>query len=158
RGEIRRFILLRDQRCRTPWCDAAIHDIDHATRYEDGGETTVDNGIGHCQRFNLVKEIPGWTSTQQTGAEGEPNTLTITTPTGHRATRPAPALQPPTGPVPDATRPTHAAQPPPSADPSAGEAPPADPPPADPPPADPPPADPPPAEPPPKEPPPEDQD
>lgn len=120
RGEVRRFILLRDQRCRTPWRDAAIHDIDHATRYEDGGETTADNGIGHCQRFNLVKEIPGWTTTQQFGADGEPSTLTITTPTGHRYTSSAPALQPPVDPVP-------------------ADGPPADPPPRDPPPTDPPP-------------------
>lgn len=100
RGEVRRFILQRDQRCRTPWCDAAIHDIDHATRYADGGATTADNGIGHCQRFNLVKEIPGWTTTQQPGADGEPSTLTITTPTGHRYTSSAPALQPPVDPAP----------------------------------------------------------
>ncbi|WP_341854791.1 hypothetical protein [Brachybacterium sp. GPGPB12] len=38
RGQVRRFILLRDQRCRTPWCDAPIHDIDHAHRFADGGE------------------------------------------------------------------------------------------------------------------------
>src|SRR5690606_7808425 len=37
RGQVRRFILLRDQRCRTPWCDAPIHDIDHAHRFADGG-------------------------------------------------------------------------------------------------------------------------
>lgn len=152
RGEVRRFILLRDQRCRTPWCDAAIHDIDHATRYEDGGETTADNGIGHCQRFNLVKEIPGWTTTQQTGADGEPSTLTITTPTGHRYTSSAPALQSPVDPAPTDAPPirreqtdrplsgpapvdrTSAEQP--SADPPSGEAPPADPLPTDPPPDD----------------------
>ena len=39
RGQVRRFILLRDQRCRTPWCDAPIHDIDHAHRFADGGST-----------------------------------------------------------------------------------------------------------------------
>lgn len=152
RGEVRRFIMLRDQRCRTPWCDAAIHDIDHATRYEDGGETTADNGIGHCQRFNLVKEIPGWKTTQQTGADGEPSTLTITTPTGHRYTSSAPALQSPVDPAPadgpvidsaPTDRPPDVTAPPDraSSDPSAGEAPPADPPPTDPQPTDPPPDD-----------------
>ena len=147
RGEVRRFILLRDQRCRTPWCDAAIHDVDHATRYEDGGETTIDNGIGHCQRFNLVKEVPEWATTQRAGTDGEPSTLTITTPTGHRYTSTAPALQPPVDPAPgDAppVPPDRTDRPPAgpaptdraSADPPAGEAPPAEPPPTSPPPDD----------------------
>jgi hypothetical protein len=83
RGEIRRFILLRDQQCRTPWCDAAIHDIDHARRHADGGRTDADNGVGHCQRFNLVKEMPGWESTVEPARAGRASRLTIRTPTGH---------------------------------------------------------------------------
>ncbi|GAA1490196.1 DUF222 domain-containing protein [Brachybacterium sacelli] len=98
RGSIRRFILLRDQRCRTPWCDAAIHDIDHVTRHAEGGETTTRNGIGHCQRFNLVKEIPGWETASEAGGDGAASTLTITTPTGHRYTSTTPALRPPSHP------------------------------------------------------------
>jgi hypothetical protein len=93
RGEVRRFILLRDQRCRTPWCDAPIHDIDHARRHADGGGTDADNGVGHCQRFNLAKEIPGWESTTTPPAEDAPSRLTIRTPTGHVYTSTAPALR-----------------------------------------------------------------
>ena len=83
RGQVRRFILLRDQRCRTPWCDAPIHDIDHAHRFADGGSTDAGNGIGHCQRFNLVKEMPGWESTVDPASDDRPHRLTIRTPTGH---------------------------------------------------------------------------
>ena len=93
-GNVRRFILLRDQRCRTPWCDAPIRDIDHAHRSADGGLTTVDNGVGHCQQFNLARETPGWDS-QIVPADGaEPSTLLITTPTGHTYRSPAPRLRP----------------------------------------------------------------
>lgn len=92
RGAVRRFILLRDQRCRTPWCDAAIHDLDHSTRYSEGGGTTIDNGIGYCQRFNLVREIPGWETSIEPAEEGKPARLIIVTPAGHRYSSTAPAL------------------------------------------------------------------
>lgn len=45
-GAVRTFITARDQRCRIPHCDAAIRDIDHVTRYADGGETHISNGAG----------------------------------------------------------------------------------------------------------------
>ncbi|MGO1257821.1 MAG: hypothetical protein ACTMII_02630 [Brachybacterium sp.] len=93
RGEVRRFILTRDQRCRTPFCDAAIHDVDHAHRHADGGSTDVGNGVGHCQRFNLAKEMPGWTSTLDPATDEEPGLLTIETPTGHRYTSTSPLLR-----------------------------------------------------------------
>ena len=93
RGEVRRFILTRDQRCRTPFCDAAIHDVDHARRHADGGSTDVGNGVGHCQRFNLAKEMPGWTSTLDPATDEEPGRLTIETPTGHRYTSTSPLLR-----------------------------------------------------------------
>ncbi len=93
RGAVRRFILLRDQRCRTPWCDAAIHDVDHAHRYADGGATDADNGIGHCKRFNLAKEVPGWESTTESADESRPSRLIIRTPTGHVYASTAPVLR-----------------------------------------------------------------
>lgn len=93
RGQVRRFILLRDQRCRTPWCDAPIHDIDHAHRFADGGSTDADNGIGHCQRFNLVKEMPGWESTVDPSSDDRPHRLTIRTPTGHTYQSTSPLLR-----------------------------------------------------------------
>lgn len=39
-----RFIRLRDQTCRTPWCDAPIRHIDHAERAADEGATSAVNG------------------------------------------------------------------------------------------------------------------
>lgn len=91
-GAARRYIRLRDQHCRTPWCDAPIRDIDHATPYADGGQTTIGNGVGHCTRFNLAKEIPGWTSRSTPGGD-----LTIITPTGHRYVSSPPRLRHPSG-------------------------------------------------------------
>ena len=84
-GTIRKFIQLRDRVCRIPFCDAPIRDHDHVERRSDGGPTSIDNGTGVCQRFNLVKEIPGW-STQVVHGSGPPgrhaHTIRITTPTG----------------------------------------------------------------------------
>lgn len=54
------FIGLRDQRCRTPYCDAPIRHRDHARPWADGGATTADNGLGLCERCNYVKENAGW--------------------------------------------------------------------------------------------------
>ncbi|NHN56002.1 DUF222 domain-containing protein [Calidifontibacter sp. DB0510] len=88
-GAVRRFINLRDRVCRMPFCDAPIRDHDHLVPYRDGGETSVDNGAGVCQRFNQIKNLPGWTTEVIHGAAeadappGEhPHTIRITTPTG----------------------------------------------------------------------------
>lgn len=54
------FIGLRDQRCRTPYCDAPIRQRDHAQPRSRGGPTTADNGLGLRERCNHVKEAPGW--------------------------------------------------------------------------------------------------
>ncbi|MEE1651624.1 DUF222 domain-containing protein [Brachybacterium sp. J144] len=93
RGATRRFILQRDQRCRTPWCDAAIHDVDHVHRFADGGSTDAANGVGLCQRFNLAKEMPGWRTDLEPSSDGVPGRLTIRTPTGHVYTSTSPALR-----------------------------------------------------------------
>ncbi|MCT1774819.1 HNH endonuclease [Brachybacterium sp. p3-SID957] len=90
-GDVRRFILARDQQCRTPWCEAPIRHIDHVHRHADGGTTTPDNGVGVCERFNHVLELPGWVSSLIT--EGaHTGTLEITAPTGHRYRSPVPDL------------------------------------------------------------------
>ncbi|MFI7589550.1 DUF222 domain-containing protein [Spongisporangium articulatum] len=52
---LRRFIVARDQYCRTPWCDAPIRQIDHVLPYADGGPTSAANGQGLCQWCNLAK-------------------------------------------------------------------------------------------------------
>ena len=55
-----RFIALRDQRCRTPYCDAPIRHTDHALPHNRGGPTHVVNGMGLCERCNYAKQAPGW--------------------------------------------------------------------------------------------------
>ena len=75
------FIDLRDQRCRTPYCDAPIRHRDHAQPWARGGPTTADNGRGSCERCNYTKEAPGWrvsTSIDETHT----HTAEFTTPTG----------------------------------------------------------------------------
>jgi hypothetical protein len=75
------FIELRDQSCRTPYCDAPIRHRDHAQPWAEGGPTTADNGLGLCERCNYTKEGAGWrvsTSTDETHT----HTAEFTTPTG----------------------------------------------------------------------------
>ncbi|HEY2198194.1 MAG TPA: DUF222 domain-containing protein, partial [Mycobacterium sp.] len=48
------FIGLRDQRCRTPYCDAPIRHRDHARPWAGSGETSAGNGLGLCERCNYV--------------------------------------------------------------------------------------------------------
>ena len=104
---VRRAILLRDQTCRTPYCDAPIRHTDHALARADGGETTYTNGQGLCEACNYTKTTPGWTTTPGPGGTSE--SVIITTPTGHTYTSRPPALPgtPPTaqraGPAPPAT-------------------------------------------------------
>lgn len=83
------FIGLRDQHCRTPYCDAPIRHRDHAQPWADGGPTTADNGLGLCEHCNYVKENAGWrvsTSVDETHT----HTALFTTPTGatYRSTAP----------------------------------------------------------------------
>ena len=75
------FIELRDQRCRTPYCDAPIRHRDHAQPWAMGGRTTADNGLGLCERYNYTKEAAGWRVS--TGSdETHTHTAEFTTPTG----------------------------------------------------------------------------
>lgn len=52
---VRQFVLARDERCRTPFCDAAIRDVDHDLPHSVGGPSTLANAQGLCRRCNLVK-------------------------------------------------------------------------------------------------------
>ena len=81
----RRFLVLRDQSCRTPWCDAPIRHADHVTGHADGGPTATDDGQGLCEACNHAKQAPGWR--QHATADG---TVITTTPTGHRYASPEP--------------------------------------------------------------------
>lgn len=83
------FIGLRDQCCRTPYCDAPVRHRDHADPHRSGGATTAVNGLGLCERCNYVKEVAGWQVTAEVGAGGR-HTAEFITPTGahHHSTAP----------------------------------------------------------------------
>jgi hypothetical protein len=83
-----KFIRLRDQRCRTPYCDAPIRHLDHAQPRNRGGPTSARNGRGACERCNYVKESPGWHVT--TGEVNGVHTTEFVTPTGARYRSTAP--------------------------------------------------------------------
>jgi uncharacterized protein DUF222 len=88
------FIALRDQTCRTPYCDAPIRHTDHATPHHRGGPTHVINGLGTCERCNYDKESPGWCVSAHD--ENGTHTAEYVTPTGHHYRCTAP---PPPGPI-----------------------------------------------------------
>ena len=83
------FIGLRDQRCRTPYCDAPIRHRDHARPWARGGATSAGNGLGQCERCNYVKEVAGW-RVEPSIDETYRHTAEFTTPTGahYRSTAP----------------------------------------------------------------------
>ncbi|MBF4767209.1 DUF222 domain-containing protein [Nocardioides agariphilus] len=94
RGGLARFIRLRDQVCRTPWCDAPIRHVDHAHDVAEGGETRADNAQGLCEACNYAKQAAGWT------ARGSPpgavrHQVETTTPTGHTCHTSPPAVRAP---------------------------------------------------------------
>jgi hypothetical protein len=83
------FIGLRDQRCRTPYCDAPIRHRDHARPWARGGATSAGNGLGQCERCNYVKDVAGW-RVEPSIDETYRHTAEFTTPTGahYRSTAP----------------------------------------------------------------------
>ena len=103
-GGLRRFLIARDQTCRTPWCDAPIRDGDHAQPHRSaGGATVAANGLGLCQACNHAKEAPGWRhqvtdpgpslDRSPPGDRAAPvrrHTVRVTTPTGHHYDSAAP--------------------------------------------------------------------
>ena len=88
------FIDLRDQSCRTPWCDAPIRHRDHVVPDAAGGPTSAGNGQGLCEACNQAKEAPGFAATAHDGV------VTTITPTGHQVRSRAPALPPGDPPTP----------------------------------------------------------
>ncbi|MCM1012016.1 MULTISPECIES: DUF222 domain-containing protein [unclassified Brevibacterium] len=117
-GLLRQMVLVRDDVCRTPWCDALIRHVDHATPVADGGATTWGNASGLCAACNYTKELAGWRH-RATAEE-----LIVTTPTGHRytmRTRPIDSRRSSVGRQPDAgARKSAAAQPGAGRQPDAG--------------------------------------
>jgi hypothetical protein len=86
---LRRFIQIRDDTCRTPYCDAPIRHHDHIIPWHDNGPTSLTNGAGLCEACNHTKELPGWKAHPRPGPR---HTFEITTPTGHTYRSMAPPL------------------------------------------------------------------
>ncbi len=78
---LRRFLIARDQYCRTTWCGAPIRHADHVVPHQAGGETSVANGQGLCEACNQIKTMPGWQAEPDPCGAGA--MVTTTTPTGH---------------------------------------------------------------------------
>src|SRR5580765_3700861 len=104
-GLLRQFLVLRDQTCRVPWCEAPIRAVDHATPHARGGPTHAEQADGTCVRHNNVKEEPGWNyQVTRTGLHHPdhadlddpkgpgPHTMTVTTPAGTAYESTAPPL------------------------------------------------------------------
>ena len=116
-GLLRRMLVLRDDVCSTPWCQAPIVHADHTTPVHGGGRTAWANGDGRCARCNQAKEAPGWAvrvthpgpapavprKRRPASASGplrrparqgrhRPRELEVITPTGHRYRSHAPPL------------------------------------------------------------------
>ncbi len=71
------FIDVRDQVCRTPWCDAPVRHHDHIRPHQAGGATSAENGQGLCEACNHAKQAPRWRASPD-----RDGTVVITTPTG----------------------------------------------------------------------------
>ena len=98
-GLLRRMLVLRDDVCRTPWCEAPIVHADHATPARSGGATDLADGNGRCARCNYTKETPGWlvapTGTSPPAPTDRPRTsheLQVRTPLGRTYASQAPPL------------------------------------------------------------------
>jgi hypothetical protein len=86
---LRRFIQVRDDTCRTPYCDAPIRHHDHIIPWHNNGPTTLANAAGLCEACNHTKEQPGWKAQPRPGPR---HTIEITTPTGHTYQSTSPPL------------------------------------------------------------------
>jgi hypothetical protein len=82
-GQLRHQLVLTNDTCATPWCDAPVRHADHPIPVADGGETTLDNAAGLCEACNYTKELGGWTATILPRSDGS-KVLDLTSPTGHR--------------------------------------------------------------------------
>lgn len=91
---LKRFLVLRDQTCRTPWCDAPIRHADHVVPASRGGPTSAANGQGLCVACNQVKEAPGWSATviDDRTHDQAPHRVRVRTPTGATYDSTAPPL------------------------------------------------------------------
>ena len=86
---LKRFLQVRDNTCRTPYCDAPIRHHDHILAWHQCGPTSRSNGPGLCEACNHTKESPGWTAKPVPGPR---HTVATTTPTAHTYHSTAPPL------------------------------------------------------------------
>jgi hypothetical protein len=89
-GTLRQFLIIRDQTCRTPWCDAPIRHADHVRATSDSGTTSASNGQGLCEACNYTKALPGWSA--RPVRAGPRHEVMATTPTGWTVRSRAPAM------------------------------------------------------------------
>ena len=82
-GQLRHQLVLVDDTCATPYCDAPVRHADHPVAVRDGGPTSLHNGAGLCEACNYTKELPGWQAVLHTKSDGT-RVLDLTSPTGHR--------------------------------------------------------------------------
>ncbi|GAA1495913.1 HNH endonuclease [Paeniglutamicibacter kerguelensis] len=87
--QLKRMIAVRDQFCRTPYCDAPIRHYDHVQQVAMGGRTSAVNGDGRCAWCNYTKETEGW---RERVVSGPRHTIEITTPSGQVFLSTAPPL------------------------------------------------------------------
>ena len=81
-GQLRHQLVLTNDTCATPWCDAPVRHADHGKPVRTGGRTALTNGSGLCEACNHTKELPGWTATILLRCDGS-KVLDLTSPTGH---------------------------------------------------------------------------
>ena len=93
-GPLRRFIQIRDDTCRTPYCDAPIRHLDHIIPWHDDGPTSLVNGAGLCEACNHTKELPAGPSTAAPRVQTARNLS--------KRTQPARGWRPRSAPVPTA--------------------------------------------------------
>ncbi len=95
-GPLRRFLVARDQECRTPWCDAPIRHADHVLPFVNGGLTNEQNGQGTCEACNYGKEAPGWRHRTTQAGDGA-HVVQVRTPSGQLYESHAPPILPTLG-------------------------------------------------------------
>jgi hypothetical protein len=90
------FVEIRDQVCRTPWCDAPIRHHDHVVAVTEDGETSEVNSQGLCESCNHAKQAPGWSARPRPGPR---HSVETRTPTSHAYWSTAPPRSPTDQPV-----------------------------------------------------------
>ena len=91
--KLKALITVADrERCRTPYCNRKITQIDHLRQHAKGGKTCFSNGDGRCGYCNLAKEIAGW---HETRVPGDPRSVQVRLPGGRifRTLGPPPSIE-----------------------------------------------------------------